>query len=271
MTNSLDAEAIESAVKQSAGEWLQDLEVFAEIDSTNSYLMQATAPAPGKALVAIANRQTAGRGRHGKAWESPPGSGVMLSIAYSFLPSPANLSALTLALGLAAIDALEAFGADGVQLKWPNDLVAADGKLGGILTEVRQQSNQGATVVAGIGVNIDFEREPDGDSGWTAKSANLKQLLPELPKNETIIAQLVEYLLKGFIAFDEFGFEPLAERWSRYDWLLGRELTVGGAAGPVMGIGAGIGTDGALLVESGANGTQRITSGSITHAGERLS
>ena len=269
MTTSLDTEAIESAVKQSAGEWLEGLEVFAEVDSTNSYLMQANAPEPGKALVAVANKQTAGRGRHGKTWEAPPGSGVMLSIAYSFSPSPANLPALTLALGLAAIDALEAFGADGIQLKWPNDLVAGDGKLGGILTEVRKQSNQGATVVSGIGMNIDFEREPDGDSGWTSKNANLKQLLPELPNNETIIAKLAEYLVKGFVAFDESGFEPLVERWSCYDWLLGRELTVAGAAGQVTGIGVGIDADGALLVESKTLGIQRITSGSIAHVGDR--
>ena len=271
MTTSLDAESIENAVKQTAGAWLENLEVFAEIDSTNSYLMQAATPASGKALVAVANKQTAGRGRHGKAWDSPPGSGVLLSIAYSFSPSPANLPALTLALGLAAIDALEALGAEGVQLKWPNDLVADDGKLGGILTEVRQQSNKGATVVAGIGMNIDYEREPDGESGWTSKSANLKQVLPKLPENETIITQLVEYLLKGFVAFDESGFEPLSERWSRYDWLLGRELTVGGTAGQVKGVGAGIGADGALLVESEMHGMQRITSGSIAHVGDRAS
>ena len=85
--------------------------------------------------VAIADQQTAGRGRHYRRWVSPPGAGLYMSFAYSFEDPPENLPSLTLAIGVGVIAALQEFNIEGVSLKWPNDIVALDGKLGGILTE----------------------------------------------------------------------------------------------------------------------------------------
>ena len=113
---SLDAEVIRQLAKDPVRERLAHIKVFSEIDSTNSYLMQMPAPEPGRLSVAVTNNQTAGRGRHGKTWQSPPGSGLCFSAAYTFALQPENLPALTLALGLGAIDALESLGASGIEL-----------------------------------------------------------------------------------------------------------------------------------------------------------
>ena len=151
---SLDADAIRQFTSDDTQDKLAQLEVFAEIDSTNSYLMLEPGPPAGKLRVAATTNQTAGRGRHGKTWESPPNSGLCISVAYTFGSRPENFSALTLATGLASIAALEELGVGAVQLKWPNDLIANDGKLAGILTEVHQNSSGAMTVVTGIGINV---------------------------------------------------------------------------------------------------------------------
>jgi len=268
---SLDAEVIRQLAKDPVRERLAHIKVFSEIDSTNSYLMQMPAPEPGRLSVAITSNQTAGRGRHGKTWQSPPGSGLCLSAAYTFLLQPENLPALTLALGLGAIDALEELGASGVELKWPNDLVALDGKLGGILTEVQQQSAGTATVVAGIGVNVDSTSAVDIEtvSGWAHQVVDLKSICDTQPSHEEVAGQLTTHLLQAFVDFETSGFSTMADRWSRYDWLLGRNITIATAEQQFSGVGAGIASDGALLIETPESGVRRVTSGSIIKAGPR--
>jgi BirA family transcriptional regulator, biotin operon repressor / biotin---[acetyl-CoA-carboxylase] ligase len=268
---SLDAEVIRQLAKDPVRERLAHIKVFSEIDSTNSYLMQMPAPEPGRLSVAITSNQTAGRGRHGRTWQSPPGSGLCLSAAYTFLLQPENLPALTLALGLGAIDALEELGASGVELKWPNDLVALDGKLGGILTEVQQQSAGTATVVTGIGVNVDLTSAVDIEtvSGWAHQAVDLKSICDTQPSHEEIAGQFTTHLLQAFVDFETSGFSTMADRWSRYDWLLGRDITIETADQRFSGVGAGIASDGALLVETPEAGVRRVTSGSIIKAGSR--
>ena len=268
---SLDAEVIRQLANNPVRERLAHIKVFAEIDSTNSYLMQMTAPEPGRLSVAVTNNQTAGRGRLGKIWQSPPGSGLCLSAAYTFAEQPENLPALTLALGLGVMDALNELGASGVELKWPNDLVALDGKLGGILTEVQQQSAGTATVVTGIGVNVDLKGSADIDmvNGWAQQVVDLESICDVQPSHEEIAAQFITHLLQAFLDFETSGFAAMADRWSHYDWLLGRDITIDSADKQFSGVGAGIANDGALLVDTPDSGMRRVTSGSIVKAGPR--
>ncbi len=267
----LDAEVIRQLAKDPVRERLAHIEVFSEIDSTNSYLMQMPAPEPGRLSIAVTSNQTAGRGRHGKTWQSPPGSGLCLSAAYTFTQQPEHLPALTLALGLGAIDALKSLGASGVDLKWPNDLVALNGKLGGILTEVQQQSAGTATIVTGIGVNVDLTSTADFEtvSGWAQQAVDLKSICDAQPSHEEVAGKFTTHLLQAFVDFETSGFAAIADRWSRYDWLFGRVITIVTADQQFSGVGAGIANDGALLVDTPDAGIRRVTSGSIVKAGSR--
>lgn len=265
---SLDADAVRAFTSDSTRDKLAQLEVFAEIESTNSYLMLQSGPAAGKLRIAATNNQTAGRGRHGKTWESPPDSGLCLSAAYTFATQPENFSALTLAIGLAAIAALEELGVGNVQLKWPNDLVANDGKLAGILTEVHQSSSAAMTVVTGIGINVVLAESVRlaTENGWAQRVMDLKSLCIVLPQREQIAGVLMTHLCDAFVEFGEKGFSPFAERWAGRDWLLGRKFAVEVANRKISGIGAGIAEDGALLLDTPVAGIQRITAGSIVLA-----
>ena len=269
---SLSADAIRQFTSESTLAKLAELEVFAEIESTNSYLMQKPGPLPGDISVAATSNQTAGRGRYGKSWHSPPGSGLCLSTAYTYVSQPKNLPALTLALGLSAISALEELAVANVQLKWPNDLVAQDGKLGGILTEVQQQPTGAVTVVTGIGLNVELTSKLDfsTENDWAQSIVDLQSICDVLPSHDEIAGKLITHLLQAFADFETAGFAALADRWSRYDWLLGREITVDAADIQITGIGAGIADDGALLVDTPESGVQRVTSGSIVKTGSRV-
>lgn len=261
----LDADRIWRSLDAAAGAALARIEVFPEIESTNSYLMQQSGPEVGQFRVAVTDNQTAGRGRHGKTWQSPPGSGLCLSMAYTFERKPENLSALTLAIGLGVIENLGSQRIAGLQLKWPNDLVASDGKLGGILTETRMDAQEALTVVTGIGLNIDLGAGLDleGEGGGALSVADLRSHAIEVPPAEHLAAILINGLQQTFITFEQDGFAVFAGRWADYDWLHGREIAVASAEREVSGTGAGIAADGALLLATRDAGTRRVTSGTV--------
>ena len=266
----LDSASIKQALGRDARDRLAQLDVFAEVDSTNSYLMQKAGPAPGRMCVAVTGNQTAGRGQRGRRWHSPKDSGVCLSIAYTYASQPENLSALTLAIGVSAISALADLGVNGVQLKWPNDLVAQNGKLGGILTEAQQQSTGAVTVVAGIGVNVELQDEVPVSEGseWATHVADLAGITDARPARNEIAAALVTHLCEAFVAFEEAGFESYLTRWKACDWLDARQITVETVDETISGFGAGVSNTGELQITT-SNGMRSISSGTVVKAGSR--
>jgi len=261
----LDADGVRTLLGGVTRAKLELLETFAEIDSTNSYLMQESQPQPGGVRVAATLNQTVGRGRYGKRWLSPSGSGLCLSLAYTFVRKPENLPALTLAVGLGAIKALQACRVDGVMLKWPNDLVLNGGKLGGILTEAHTHSAKAISIVTGIGINIDiaagFELALGPDR--TLPVADLRTCGVELPSHDQIAAHLINASYATFAEYEACGFTPFLNRWLTHDWLQGQNVTVVAQQQHVTGIAAGIDEEGALLLDPDDNERQRITSGSV--------
>ena len=261
---SIDAAAIRDALNPASAATMAQLDVFAEIDSTNAWLMTQPVPAAGMHRVAVADHQTAGRGRGGKRWLSAPGSSLCLSIAHAFRDRPDNMAALTLAVGVAAVHALRDAGADGVKLKWPNDIVAGNGKLGGMLAESHYRSDGNAAVVVGIGINL--ELPPDilasVDPGWAQSPADLSSILGRRVSKESVYAAMIDHIVDALLTFEQRGFGPFADTWRRYDWLQGRAVTVEQPGGAISGTASGIDGDGALLVQ-GAMTTTRVISGSI--------
>lgn len=264
----LDADGIRALLGGVTRTKLERLETFAEIDSTNSYLMQQPQPRPGCVRVAATLNQTAGRGRYGKRWLSPSGSGLCLSLAYTFVRKPENLPALTLAIGLGAIRALQACSVDGVMLKWPNDLVLNSGKLGGILTEAHAHSSQAISIVTGIGINIDiatgFEAKLGPDR--TLPVADLSAYGSKLPARDQMTAHLIDGTYATFAEYEACGFAPFLRRWLTHDWLQGQYVTVDAQHRHVAGVAAGIDEGGALLLDPDNDERQRVTSGSVVAA-----
>src|SRR5262249_8250068 len=122
--------------------------------SSNTILLERSYPPNGSCEVFLAEYQTAGRGRRGRVWMAPPGGAICLSLSWTFREVPADLGALSLVIGVCSLRALGGLGVESARLKWPNDLLVEDRKLGGILIELRAESAGPACVVIGVGLNV---------------------------------------------------------------------------------------------------------------------
>jgi BirA family biotin operon repressor/biotin-[acetyl-CoA-carboxylase] ligase len=209
------------------------------ITSTMDRLHQLAAEGAPAGTAVVAEAQTGGRGSRGRPWDSPPG-GLWLSVLYR--PSSAGgAELLSLRAGLAAAEGVET-AVPGIRLgiKWPNDLMLADRKAGGILCEARWQGESLGWIVAGLGLNV-ANAIPEQLRG---AAVSLREIVPDL-EMETILREVVHRLRRPVAEGERL--EP--DEWRRLDardWLRGRMLRA-----PVAGRAEGIDTDGALLVRSG--------------------
>lgn len=266
--DALDAERIRAALPGAVSSALQTLEVVASVDSTNAALLREPPPAAGRYRACLAERQSAGVGRRGARWQSPAGAGIYLSVA-TRLARGAPLSALGLACGVAALDALTAVGVTGVQLKWPNDLIHADAKLGGVLVQSRSSSGGDTHAVAGIGINVHLAPQGLGDDALPATSlAALSERAP--PPRNALAAALLDALIESMGRFAEEGFAPFRARWLAADGLRDRRVRVVDGQGAAEGIARGVAADGALELDTG-EGLARVVSGSVRLRGQGAS
>ena len=150
----LDAAQIRESLPQAARATLRNLEVHESLESTSDRLLAITDLPPGRFDACLAEFQSAGRGRRGRHWVAPFASGLCLSVNWSYRDAPATLGALSLAAGVAALRALGRLGFARLSLKWPNDILCGDAKLGGILIDLRGEAAGPAYVVVGIGINV---------------------------------------------------------------------------------------------------------------------
>ncbi len=248
---------------------LDRLEVFDEIGSTNSYLLAEACPLPGRYRVALANHQSNGRGRRDRVWLSPRSSGLCLSIAFTFREMPVDFPSVSLAIGTGIAGALERLGIRGIGLKWPNDIVARNGKLGGVLSEVHPARSNGITVIVGVGLNVDFKSSKQAKEIATSigHASDLASCCDELPSRAALAAAVIESLIDTMLRFDAAGFSPFHAAWRQYDWLRGQEVTIETDEVTSAGIAEGVDTDGALLLNEGGD-RRRVTSGSVILSGQ---
>jgi BirA family biotin operon repressor/biotin-[acetyl-CoA-carboxylase] ligase len=254
----LDAAAITAALSPAVRAELASLDVLFETDSTNAVALREPAPARGTRAW-LAERQTAGRGRRGRRWASPLAAHVYLSLSRRFDGGVAALQGLSLAVGVAAADALHALGYAGVQLKWPNDLVADGRKLGGILVEIGGESGGPMRVVVGLGLNVAMPAASarDIDQPW----CDLASLSPAPPSRQDVCVALLEALLPMLARFEREGLAAYLEGWARHDVLAGKRVQLHLGERVVEGVALGIAADGALRLRE-ADGERRH------HAGE---
>ena len=237
-----------------------DVRVVARCASTNAALLTERLARP--ALLA-ADEQTAGRGRRGRRWHSPPGHGALFSLGLPLARPARELSGLSIVAGVAAVRALRALGAAGAALKWPNDLLLEGAKLGGILVETRAQG-AGSAAVVGIGVN--WRRAPGLAARLRRGIAALEDGLQPLPSRNAVIGALAREVLAALRAFDAAGFEPFRGDWEAVHAYAGKALRVRLADGRVFaGVAAGLAMDGALQLRT-RSGLRTVRNGRVAPA-----
>lgn len=263
-SDALDSGRIANLVAANLRAHVRSVETAWTVDSTNSVLLARQNCPFGACDVLLAEYQTAGRGRRGRAWLAPPGGSICLSLCWAFREVPQDLAALGLVIGVCARRALRESGLEDVRLKWPNDIVVDGKKLGGILIELRAESAGPASVVIGIGLNVALGArvlEAIAEAGGSAidlDTAGLKQ-----PSRNAVAAALITQMIRGLLVFEKEGLQPFAEEWREADALRGRQIDVHTMEGISRGLARGIDLHGALVVET-PQGVRRFVSGDVT-------
>ncbi len=261
----LGAARIRSQLARAIQSQVVKLETVWSIASTNTALLARPAPRSGASEVLLAEYQSAGRGRRGRAWLAPPGGAICLSLSWTFPAVPPDLGALGLVIGVCALRALHDVGVRGAGLKWPNDLLVGGRKLGGVLIDLRAESSGPACVVIGIGLNVALgpgvlrRIAAAGLPATDLASAGLAA-----PSRNRVAAGLISRCIDGLIAFEREGLKPFLEEWRSVDALRGRAVDVKAVEGAsARGLARGIDTHGALMVET-SRGLERFISGDVT-------
>jgi BirA family biotin operon repressor/biotin-[acetyl-CoA-carboxylase] ligase len=236
------------------------LDVRASCQSSNAVLMDAAERGAPHGSVVVCEEQTEGRGRRGRAWLSVPGGSLTFSLLWRFPPA-APLMGLSLAVGVAVVQALESLGATGVALKWPNDLLHGGAKLGGILVELVPPGGALPAAVIGVGLNV---RLP-GDFHIAADYAvaDLAQALPRLPSRNALLACALISLHAVLARFGAGGFAVVRDEWRARHAFQGVPVRLIAERETTVGICCGVDDDGALLLQTDA-GVRRILSGDVS-------
>jgi BirA family transcriptional regulator, biotin operon repressor / biotin---[acetyl-CoA-carboxylase] ligase len=260
----LDPAKIREQLAREVRDHVANVEAVWTISSTNTVLLARPNPRSGTSEALLAEYQSAGRGRRGRAWLAPPGGAICLSLSWTFGEVPQDLSALGLVIGVCALRALRGLGVVGAGLKWPNDLLIGDRKLGGVLIELRAESAGPACVVVGIGLNVALgaaltrQLAESGTAATDRASAGLAA-----PSRNAVAAGLISVCVKGLLEFERQGLKPFIEEWRAADALRGRPVSVSGAEGTARGLARGIDLHGALVIET-PQGLRRFMSGDVT-------
>ncbi|RUR12763.1 biotin--[acetyl-CoA-carboxylase] ligase [Legionella sp. km772] len=250
----LDEELI---VKQLAGLPVR-LHLFNSIDSTNSYLKDL--PISEYLEVCCAEQQTQGRGRFGRTWHSPFGENIYCSSRWKLECNLAKLSGLSLITSLAVVKTLDQFiETPEIKIKWPNDILWRDKKLCGSLIEIIAESNAIAQVVIGIGLNVnsDTEHHPLPDKPW----CSLYELSAHFYNRNEIIAHLITTLNRYLTQFLAHDLQFFMEEWQRYDYLVGKSITVSQALESITGVACGINSSGQLILQDDEGKVHLFSSG----------
>jgi BirA family biotin operon repressor/biotin-[acetyl-CoA-carboxylase] ligase len=259
----LDAALIRDRLPPAARAMLRNLEVHESLASTSDHLLAVDDLPPGRFDACLAEFQSAGRGRRGRSWVAPIASGLCLSINWGFRDAPAMLGALSLAAGVAALRALGRLGFARLSLKWPNDILSGDAKLGGILIDLRGEAAGPAYVVVGIGINVRLPRA--ARERLAAEGVQVTDLasLGGAPGRNELAVVLVAELAQALVEFGARGLAAFSAEWQVADALTGRYVRVLHGGQPLEGLARGVDGDGALLLEvDGAR--RRILSGEVS-------
>lgn len=233
------------------------VEVVPELASTNTTLLERARLGDTSPCLLVAERQTAGRGRLGRAWAAAPGRTLTFSLAW---PTDwADWSGLSLAAGLIVAEALDSSGTQ-LGIKWPNDLWLRheDRKLGGILIETLPipGGNQRLAVI-GIGLNV-MPREADDTTPLATGYACVQEWQPQASV-VSVLHQVAAPLVQALQHFGQSGFAPYQHAFDDRDVLQGRKVQAGELEGTVLGVGR----HGELLLQT-SGGLSPITSGEVS-------
>lgn len=245
---------------------------FDILDSTNSYAKKLATEGCEDGTVIIAGRQSAGRGRTGKTWESPQDKGIYLTVILKPLIPPEKIQLLTLAASVAAVDSIRSVCDVEAGIKWPNDIILDGRKVCGILTEMNCETDLVNFVAIGIGIN--FSQIPgDFPDELSDKAVSLMTYMQgkgtegKIPDRLDFTRSLLTELDKVYALLKKDCGSEIIKMWKQRSLTIGREVCIHQRDGQFTGTALDITPDGRLVVSCSDGTTREVLSGEISVRG----
>ncbi len=243
----LDSTKIRALLSNQQNRDISNLHIDFQTGSTQQNALAGNTPEQG-VVVWLAESQTAGMGRRGKVWQSPPMSNIYCSLNRRFACSISALSGFSLAAAVILAESLQRVCSTGnLHVKWPNDIWLDGKKCAGLLIQVRGEANGPCDVTLGFGINVHMSEQAGRgiDQAWTILAEH-----SAIPLNRnTLIAGILADLLLGLDQYQAHGLSVFIGRWRALDGLLDQPVSLTTGTSSIHGVARGIDQDGALLVE----------------------
>ena len=247
----LDQQQIVQDLELQAGESVV-VNTCIETISTNDAVREVEVNDSSVCAVCLAEFQSGGRGRRGRAWKNPFGSTISLSVRWPYRAGMASLEGLSLVVGLCVLEVLEAFGASNLKLKWPNDVLWQSGgglqKLSGILLEIYGDPSGDCEVIIGIGVNVALSAQHL--SSIDQPAVDMQRVCGRLISRNKIASAMISALCKTLNEFESSGFKRFQKAWELRDAYAGKTVFMDAAGAAVSGIVCGVNEYGGLLLQT---------------------
>ena len=264
-TPPLEVDRIIGALPEDCKKQIASIEVHETISSTSAYLKKQIPSISDNALhVCLAETQSAGQGRRGRAWQATPYQNILFSCAWCSEQGLAPLSGLSLVAGLALIEALHSDISAGLGLKWPNDLLYDDRKLAGILLDVSGESMGPSTVVLGMGINVYLDQRTRRSIDQSC--IDMHEITDTFVERNALVARLLERITHYRDQFMREGFEIFRKAWEKVHAYQDRPVQLSCGNRHVQGVAVGIDAHGSLLLRDAHGDTRAYHSGEISVA-----
>jgi BirA family biotin operon repressor/biotin-[acetyl-CoA-carboxylase] ligase len=248
-----------------SGEW-RNVHWFDAVDSTQRAARDLARTGAPEGTMVVAERQSAGRGRLGRQWHSPPGVNLYCSIVLRPELPPGAVPQVGLVVGVAVAAAVSEEAGRPAAIKWPNDILLGGRKVAGILTEMESEVDRVHHVVAGIGVNLNAPRS-SFPADLRAKATSLLAVTGRRVDRAAFAARLLAALEARYGRYLRVGFPAVRTEWESYSCLTDAEVRVASPAGEERGRVLGLDADGALRLRRADGHEVRIVAGEVTVRG----
>ena len=242
--------------------FIADIHYFPTVGSTNTIACQLASAGAREGEVVIADAQMKGKGRLDRAWQSPPGLNIYMSVVLRPPISPATASQITLVAGVAAAELFSGCCSGGVAIKWPNDVLISGRKACGILTEMKAVAGRVDFIILGMGLNINMSRN-DFDPALRDVATSLRIETGKAHDRLDMISKLFDLIEKWYKVFLHSGFPGLREVWLGYADMVGKRIKVVYKDEFQTGIVTGIDADGTILMQDGSGANHRVVAGDV--------
>lgn len=262
----LDAQSILAKLSQATSKRLQKLNIEQQTSSTNISIAENALPKAGHFSVLLAEMQTAGKGRRGRAWVSPYAANIYMSVLCNMQKPLSELSTVSPSLAICIAQALTDIGVQGIGLKWPNDIYCENKKLAGLLIECSGELSGYTKMIIGIGVNVYMSQHNNIsiEQRWTDIISHLDvNRNKDLFSRNELVASLLNHMQPLLDEINHSDSSGLSEQWAQWDIMGNKRVVLHAATESISGIARGIDDYGCLLLETDA-GLQQISAGDVS-------